>query len=142
MSYRVLVASMWLVCAACTERAGGPAPAVTGSVRERQMNVANEFNALATEWAQHCDRVSFSSKISSYLDHPSYRSIVALGEPAIPLIVERYRQDDLPWGFALQEITGVKMIEDPGSFKPKEVKRRWLEWWDERQKTTGGAAQR
>lgn len=106
------------------------------------MNVAEEFKRLAGEWQQHCDRVSFSSKMSSYLDHPSYRAIVALGEPAVPLIVERYRKDDLPWGFALQEITGVKMIENPASFKPREVKQKWLVWWDERAKGTGGAGSR
>ncbi|AGP42297.1 hypothetical protein SCE1572_52045 [Sorangium cellulosum So0157-2] len=106
------------------------------------MNLTDEFKTLADEWQQHCRRSGFSSKTSTYLDHASYRRIVALGEPAIPLIIERYRQDNLPWGFALQEITGVRMIDDPSSYKPKEVKQKWLEWWDQRATSPGGTGTR
>ncbi|MDC0740692.1 hypothetical protein [Polyangium mundeleinium] len=96
----------------------------------------SEFEKLADEWQRHCLRNSFSSKMATYLDHPAYRSIVALGEPAVPLIIERYRRDDLPWGFALQEITGVQMIDNPSAFSPREVKQKWLSWWDEKAKQT------
>lgn len=106
------------------------------------MDVADQFKILADEWQQHCRRMGFSSKMSTFLEHPSYRQIVALGEPAIPLIIERYRQDHLPWGFALEEITGMKMVEDTRSFKPKDVKQKWLDWWDQKAASTGGAGTR
>jgi hypothetical protein len=87
------------------------------AIRETPMNIAERFNALADRWQEHADSVWYSSSMKDYLDHPAYRELVALGLPAIPFIVGRYQQDDLPWGFALQEITGVKIIEDPNTFK-------------------------
>jgi len=102
------------------------------------MNTADQFKALAQEWADHCKRVRFSSRTSDYLNHPAYAKLVQLGPQAIPQIMERYPIDDLFWEFVLQEITGVQMIEDPDDFSPSEVKRRWLEWWEkQRSRQTG-----
>ena len=94
-------------------------------------DTAAEFKALADEWQEHCQSVMLSSNIKDYLNHPSYKKLVALGRPAVPLIIERYKTDSLPWGFVLQEITGVTFIPDPNKFSPADVKKRWLEWWDQ-----------
>ncbi|MDM8552154.1 hypothetical protein QUF72_18865 [Desulfobacterales bacterium HSG2] len=100
------------------------------------MNITEEFKRLAEEWTEHCQSVIFSSDIYDYLSHPAYRKLTELGEPAVPHIMEQYGQDDLPWGFVLDEITGFQLIENPDSFSPPEVKRRWLEWWEQQfQKT-------
>jgi hypothetical protein len=95
------------------------------------MNLAQQFQALANAWTQHCQRVRFSSQLEHYLDHPAYHQLVALGPPAIPFIMERYQADPLPWGFVLQAITGIPMIADPNDFSPAEVKQNWLRWWHE-----------
>ncbi len=95
------------------------------------MDITKEFRCLTEEWAEHCQNVIFSSNIYDYLNHPAYRQLIQLGEPAIPHIMERYREDDLPWGFVLDEITGSHVIENPDNFNPREVKKRWLEWWHE-----------
>lgn len=97
------------------------------------MNIAIEFKKLAKEWTEHCQAVMFSSNIYDYLNHPAYRQLVKLGRPAIPYIIEKYREDDLPWGFVLDEITGLKVIQDPNHFSPLEVKRFWMEWWKKQQ---------
>jgi hypothetical protein len=86
-------------------------------------------DALAAEWAKHCQQTWFSSNLSHYLDHRAYRELSALGPEALPFIMEHYRADDLPWEFVLQEITGLRFIEDPNAYNPTEVKSRWLEWW-------------
>ena len=96
----------------------------------------NRFKHLADEWTEHCQDVGPSSDIYDFLSHHAYRKLVNMGEAAIPHIIERYRRDDLPWGFVLDEIAGSHIIENPDNFSPPEVKRRWLEWWEERfQKT-------
>jgi hypothetical protein len=93
-----------------------------------------EFNALADEWQKHCQSVMFSSNIRDYLNHPSYKKLIELGRPAVPLIMARYKTDSLPWGFVLQEITGETMIPDPNKFSPADVKKRWFEWWEKQKK--------
>src|SRR5262245_43368789 len=101
----------------------------------------DKVDALAAEWAEHCRRVWFSSNLSRYLDHPAFRQLVALGPDALPHVQAHYQADDLPWEFVLQEITGVRMIEDPNAYSPPEAKSRWLEWWAA-QPQNGDAASR
>jgi hypothetical protein len=100
------------------------------------MNPQVQFERLSREWADHCKRVRYSSNISTYLDHSAYRELVRLGPAVIPNIIAAYQSDDLPWGFVLQEITGLRMIADPNSFSPAQVRDRWLQWWEERQQAT------
>ena len=95
-----------------------------------QPDVSEEFDGLARQWEEHCHRVRFSSNLDRYLDHDAFRGIVALGRPAIPLIIERYRTSDLLWGFVLEEITGLSMVEDRNRFSPSKMQRRWIEWWE------------
>ena len=99
------------------------------------MEPAKRVDALAREWAEHCRAVWFSSDMRRYLDHPSYRELIGLGRAAVPAIIEHYRHDELPWEFVLQEITGLRFIEDPDAYSPAEVKDRWLRWWAEQQGT-------
>src|SRR5947209_9323026 len=91
--------------------------------------VKTKVDALAADWAAHCHRLWFSSNLSHCLDHPAYRALVGLGAEAVPSILEHYSTDDLPWEFVLQEITGIRMIDDPAAYNPLEVKQRWLDWW-------------
>ncbi|QEL15768.1 hypothetical protein [Limnoglobus roseus] len=95
-------------------------------------DIRAEFDRAADEWQKHCKSVAFSSNINDYLDDPTYKKVVALGTPAIPHIIERYKKDSLPWGFVLQDITGEQFIPDKNKFSPAEVKKKWLEWWAKR----------
>src|SRR5262245_62516420 len=105
------------------------------------MELKEQFEARALEWAEHCSKVRFSSILADYLDHPAYREIVRLGPAVIPWIIEHYRIETLPWGFALQEITGIQMIANPNEFSPSGVRRRWLEWWQEQADGSSSTAQ-
>jgi hypothetical protein len=95
------------------------------------------FNDLVTQWMDHCRSMIFSSNMEDYLNHPVYRKLVGHGWSIVPWIMEQYRQDStLPWGFVLQEITGVNIIKDRNQFSPPKVKQQWLEWWEKQQKDT------
>ncbi len=98
--------------------------------------VSKRFNVLAQQWSDHCDSVALSSNINDYLSSPAYHGLVELGSPAIPLIIERYRTDNLPWGFVLDDITGLHVIEDRKHFNPSQVKKHWLDWWNKQKKLT------
>ena len=95
----------------------------------KTLEVVDTFDALAEEWQRHCDSVMFSSNVNDYLNSESYRKIIAIGRPAIAHIMERYKNDQLPWGFALQEITGEEFILDKNNFNPVGVKEHCFEWW-------------
>ena len=96
---------------------------------ENVKDISERFNALAEQWSKHCRSVALSSNINDYLNTSSYHELVKLGTPAIPYIMERYRADNLPWEFVLDEITGLHMIQDRNDFSPPEIKKRWFAWW-------------
>src|SRR5947209_27453 len=104
--------------------------------------IKSRIEALASEWGEHCHQTWFSSNLSHYLDHPAYRELVALGPEAVPIIMDHYRRDDLPWEFVLQEITGVRMIDDLSAYNPTEVRQRWLDWWADQAQNGGFALTR
>ncbi len=93
------------------------------------MQLVEKVQELAAQWQQHCRRVSFSSNTGDYLNHPAYRQLIELGPAAVPLIMRRYQTDGLPWEFVLQEITGVRFIDNSGAINGADVQRRRLEWW-------------
>jgi hypothetical protein len=131
---RARIAVIILQIVGCRGLSDEPKPAPsTDKVKDVKMDDKAKFEALADQWAAHCRKVMFSSKTSDYLDHSAYRDIVAMGEPAVPFVIERYRTEDLPWSFALQEITGVQMMKNPADYRPKDLKKRWIEWWEQKQ---------
>ena len=65
-------------------------------------------------------------------------AIVALGRPAVPLIVERYREGSVFWGAALRRITGVTTFGDGVVGNLDATRRGWLKWWEENQARFGG----
>ena len=100
------------------------------SETEKPMSVPERFAALAKEWTEHCQKVSKSSKIEDFLNHPSFRALSDLGPGAVPLIMERYATDELcPWEFVLEKITGVTFIEDRNVIVWGEVTKKRLAWW-------------
>lgn len=95
------------------------------------MSELNErFETLAREWDAHREARRESSNPYAYLDHPSFDAIVALGEPALPLIIERYREGSVFWGAALRKITGKTEFGDGVVGNLEDTRRKWLAWWD------------
>ena len=62
------------------------------------------------------------------VEHPSYRAIIALGEPAIPLILEVLVREPDYWFAALKAITGANPVrpEDQGNLT--KMAASWIEW--------------
>jgi hypothetical protein len=84
-----------------------------------------EFRRLTEEWkASHGPQ----STIRSMTAHPAYRAIIALGEPAIPLILDELVRDVDHWFSALKAITGANPVrpEDRGNLV--KMAESWVEW--------------
>jgi hypothetical protein len=92
------------------------------------------FSELADQWALHCAANAMSSNSSHYIDCDAVRSLVALGNDALPQIMAVYMSDDHPhkdlwWFFVLERI--VYGRDHPGSFSTVAEKENWSRWWDE-----------
>jgi hypothetical protein len=87
----------------------------------------DQFEQLAASWEAETE---FMSRQSQAVIHPDYQRIIGMGPVAVPLILERLRDNPDNWFWALAAITG----EDPGenSTTLMDAREAWLDWGRER----------
>ncbi len=71
-----------------------------------QLSLEQEFRTLAQQWKEACGLLSSTTAMVS---HPAYQAIIALGQPAVPLLLAELAREPVHWFEALKAITG----EDP-----------------------------
>lgn len=90
---------------------------------------AGIFGELATTWKAE---TLFESSASVLTSHPAYLRIVAMGWPAVPLLLQSLEVEPDHWFVALSAITGA----DPVPLKERgdvgAMARAWLRWGSER----------
>jgi hypothetical protein len=87
------------------------------------------FRALADEWRAETE---MHSSMSKKLRHPAYQKIIALGEPAIPLILRELRDRPGFWFEALITITRQSPVPPEERTDPRQARERWLNWGREK----------
>lgn len=95
-----------------------PAPEVIAELKQ-------EFRRLTEEWKASRGP---SSSLKTMSEHPAYRAIIGLGEPAIPLLLDELARDPDWWFAALKAITGANPVrpEDRGSLE--KMAATWIQW--------------
>ena len=105
-------------------------------------SIRDRFEALYREWKAQVRSgpTSLSSSDDAYVAVPAFRAMVALGQAAIPFMIEKIRTDEDAHFLihALAEITG----EHPpparadraagGPLGNRAQAAAWVAWWDER----------
>src|SRR5207247_626048 len=87
------------------------------------------FRALAEKWRLDTE---MHSSMSKKLQHPAYQSIIAMGQPAIPLILRELRDRPGFWFEALKAITGQSPVPSNERTDPRRMRDRWLKWGKEK----------
>jgi len=85
------------------------------------------FSELADRWISE---TSGFSSIRKKVNHKAYQDIIALGQPAIGLILNRLQEDEFPrhWFVALKVLTGEDPILPNQRGVLVEMKNAWLDW--------------
>jgi hypothetical protein len=86
-------------------------------------NVNNRFLYLYQKWKAETIGVSSVSKI---VLNPNYLKIIAIGEPAIPLILASLSEKPDHWFTALSALTDDVPTSPSDNFD--EAIKKWLEW--------------
>jgi len=91
----------------------------------RQDPVVREFFRLRDAWLG--DTKAQMGGVAD-TDHPAYRSIIGLGAPVVPLLLNELRSRSGDWQNALSAITGVDPVpeEDWGDYD--KAVQHWLDW--------------
>ena len=85
----------------------------------------DRFNELADQWSIE---TVFHSNSALIVNHPAYREIINMGEPVVPLILERMRETGEHWFAALRAITGANPVKRSDRGKIAVMQASWLEW--------------
>ncbi len=83
------------------------------------------FERLAEEWERERPR---GVDVAEMTAHPAYQSIIAMGEAAVPGILERLAAKPDHWFVALNAITGATPVPPESRGRVKEMAAAWLEW--------------
>jgi len=83
------------------------------------------FTKLADRWEKETWFLSSSSRA---VEHPAHKEIVSMGEPVVPLILERMREARGHWFSALRAITGVNPVNLADRGKIAIMQDAWLKW--------------
>jgi hypothetical protein len=81
------------------------------------------FNSYAQEWRTKAEHLSSIKKMVAI---SSYRQIINLGKPAIPLVLRELDERPNFWFTALRELTGEREIGKGQDFK--DARKAWLAW--------------
>ena len=83
------------------------------------------FQELADRWQEETVFLSNSARKNA---HPALREIISLGQPVVPLILERMRSQGGHWFEALQQITGARPVPPESRGRIKKMTQAWLDW--------------
>jgi len=83
------------------------------------------FRLLADQWRRETGHYS---SITKKVAHPAYQQIIAMGMPAVPLILNELAARPAHWFTALQAITGATPVEAAESKDLRSAARAWVDW--------------
>ena len=93
-------------------------PAIESVAREH-------FQQLADQWESETVLLSSTDEAT---EHPAYQSILIMGEPAIPLILERMGSQGGHWFHALHEISQADPVKETDRGDVETMQASWKEW--------------
>ena len=87
------------------------------------------FRELADQWEEE---TFFLSRSDHAIAHPVHQEIINLGQPVVPLILERMRSQGGHWFEALQQITGEDPVSPADYGNIAAMQNSWLQWGEDR----------
>ncbi len=83
------------------------------------------FERLADEWERDRPR---GVDIAQMTRHPAYQRIIAMGQPAVPWLLQRLAAKPDHWFVALSAITGARPVPPESRGRIKGMVQAWLDW--------------
>ena len=93
---------------------------------EQRQSIEQRFRHLASQWAE---LTAYRSNIGGLRNHPVYLELLALGEPAVALILDELeRKPSASWFGLLGAITGESPVPAHLAGHVESMAGAWLEW--------------
>jgi hypothetical protein len=95
---------------------------------EQRPTIENRFNRLADKWELETKHISSPVRKA---EHIAYQQIIALGEGAIPLMLQRMRDSGGHWFWALSLLANFDPVAPASRGNVLEMRDAWLRWGHE-----------
>lgn len=113
-----------------TERVlGAWVSAVERSLGRDNTMFAERFKELASRWHDETDHLSSPSSITN---NDTYMTIISMGEPVIPLILEDLQERGGDWYRALRILSGTDPVPTEVRGDVPRMKEAWFRWGRDR----------
>jgi hypothetical protein len=87
------------------------------------------FKSLVAQWKT---ARGHSSSINAWAQLPTYRAIVDIGAPVIPLLLQELEREADHWFWALKELTGENPVTPASRGNVAEMAKCWIQWGKEK----------
>jgi hypothetical protein len=94
-------------------------PAIAGE------SAVDRFRRLSEQWKEES---MFISSITKMAMLPSYQSIIGMGWPAVPLMLEDLLKEPQHWFWALNAITGANPVPPEDAGDMVRMAEHWINW--------------
>jgi hypothetical protein len=88
-------------------------------------DIRDRFQQLVSQWKEESRYMSNTAQMAMLR---SYQTIVGMGTPAIPLILEELRRQPDLWFWALEAITSENPVPAEAAGKIDRMAQAWIEW--------------
>ncbi len=92
---------------------------------KQSVDLDKRFLELVKRWKKETVHLSLATRMAI---HPAYREIVAMGWPAVPLLLSELHKRADHWFIALEEITGENPVPPESEGKVKKMAEAWIQW--------------
>lgn len=99
--------------------------ATATEVRPAEDPQTKEFRTLAAQWKRE---TAIHGSLSRIVMHPAYQRIMAMGPPAIPLILADLKKQPAHWFWALHNLVPPGQDPAEGTTTIRDATNAWLEW--------------
>ncbi|MBI2927747.1 MAG: hypothetical protein HYY24_18780 [Verrucomicrobia bacterium] len=90
-----------------------------------EYDLEQTFTELAERWRAE---TGMQSSVSKIVTHPAYLSIIGLGRPAVPLILNALKTRPEHWFVALRAIVRHSPVKPEDAGDLARMTEAWLEW--------------
>lgn len=92
-------------------------------LRRKPQNLKDKFSELAEQWRRE---TRFLSSSDEKILHPAYQSIIAMGQSAVPLVLEELRSRRGHWFWALRFMADADPVPDGSNIEA--ARQAWIAW--------------
>jgi hypothetical protein len=89
------------------------------------MQTTERFRHLTAQWKSQAE---FLASPTAIAELPAYRSIIAMGAAAVPLILGELEREPDHWFVALKRITGADPVPEDARGDIDRMAQAWLSW--------------